>query len=65
MKVNVLVRSEIELNPGDVCQTYRRDGSKDRIVVVERITQNSYGVKVVFVDGTWRPLRTYGRTWKK
>ena len=65
MKVNVLVPTEMELKPGDDCILHSDVLSTPRTRKVNRIVESRKGVKVVFSDGTWRPIHTYGITWRK
>lgn len=66
MKVNVphIVRTDVELKPGDTCVILR--GYKiGRTMIVRRIIEARSGLRVVFTDGTWRHLSNYGFTWQK
>ena len=65
MKIVNYVPVEVDLNIGDkvvfdftTCP--RRSG-----YTVRRLVETEYGVYAVFNNGTWRPMSTYGKTWRK
>ena len=69
MKVNVLVPSEIELNPGDEVilnlDKIKGEVSTVRLYRVKRLVETKCGSYAVFYNRTWRPMSTYNITWKK
>ena len=66
MKVDVKIRVEatVELKPGDRIQILNgyRQG---KILTINSIIERRKGVNVIFSDGTFRPITTYGLTWQK
>lgn len=65
MKITNYVPVTIDLNVGDkvvfgftLCP--RRNG-----YTVTRLVETKHGVYAVFDNGTWRPMSTYGVTWRK
>lgn len=61
MRVKINVPTEISLKPKDA--VYLIEERKN--TWIKRIVETSHGVYVVLYNDTWRPLTTYGRTWKK
>ena len=64
MKVNVLKPTEIELKPGDKVEV---DFNKPWVGVpyVVRLVESRYQTYAVLSNGTYRPMSTYGLTWRK
>lgn len=65
-KVKVTKEVEIELKPGD---RVALDGLTQSLIGrpyrIKRIIENANQTYVVFSNYTWRPLSTYGKTWRK
>ena len=59
--VNVNRCKEISLQPNDIIM----DLSSSKCSRVTRIVENRLHTYVVLIDGTWRPLSSYGKTWGK
>ena len=59
--MKMTLKTKLELHPGDKIVTI----PYNRIYTVTRITENQNQLYVVFSNGVWRPLTTYGKTWKK
>ena len=59
-KVKVTKEVEVELNPGDVVilDGYNTTG-------IRRLVETYNNTYAVFHNETWRPLSTYGKTWRK
>lgn len=71
MKVNVLAPCEIDLNPGDVVILHNVWGmyggfKKEVVTTIKRVVESNKLTYCVF-DGNYayRPISTYGITWKK
>ena len=65
MKIINYVPVEITVNVGDrvvfdFTSCPRRNG-----YTVRRLVETKHGVYAVFDNDTWRPMSTYGITWKK
>lgn len=58
--VNMNTKVKIELKPGDTvrCLIYNED------FIVRRVVESESNVYAVFGQ-MWRPMSTYGRTWRK
>ena len=71
MKVKVLEPCEIDLNPGDLVILYNvwtpYDGFKRKIVTtIKRVIESNKQTYCTFNDGYgYRPISTYGISWKK
>ena len=59
--VNVNRCKEISLQPNDIIM----DLSSSKHSRVTRVVENRLHTYVVLTDGTWRPLSSYGKTWRK
>lgn len=63
--MNVVVKvkrsKEISLLPNDIIM----DLSSSKRSRVTRIVESKLRTYVVLTDGTWRPLSSYGKTWRK
>ena len=63
--MNVVVKvkrsKEISLLPNDIIM----DLSSSKRSRVTRIVESKLHTYVVLTDGTWRPLSSYGKTWRK
>ena len=66
MRVNVAAKipMEVDLKPGDMIVTFKRNREGKKLTI-HRIIESGNGVNIVFTNGTWRPLSTYGITWQK
>lgn len=64
MKCNVKIRvdANVDIKPCDMVTVLSgyREGKK---LMVKKIVETKYGIRVIFTDGTWRPISTYGNTW--
>lgn len=65
MKVTMYRPTEVTLNVGDKVEfdftmSPRRNG-----YAVRRLVETRNGLYVVFNNNTWRPMSTYGKTWRK
>ena len=58
--VKLDVNAKEELNPGDTvrCLIYNEN------FVVRRVVESEKNIYAVF-GGMWRPISTYGKTWRK
>lgn len=65
MKVNVLKPTEIELKPGDKVEIDFKSQYWKRTLTVTRLVESKYQTYAVFSNGTYRPMSTYGFTWRK
>ena len=65
MKVVVTLPVEIELSPGDkviLFDEWFQTKTESRIV---RLTETEWGTYAVFSNDTWRPITSYGVSWRK
>lgn len=65
MKVVVTLPVEIELCPGDkviLMDEFCQNQVEETIV---RLTETEWGTYAVFTNDTWRPITSYGLTWRK
>jgi hypothetical protein len=64
MKVNVLKPTEIELKPRDKVEI---DFNKPwvKVTYVVRLVESLHKTYAVLSNGTYRPMSTYGFTWRK
>lgn len=67
MIVRVMTPVAIEIKPGDkVLFTKKRDALPfARSATVTRLTETNGHTFAVLSNCTWRPITSYGRTWKK
>ena len=62
--VNLRVNAEVEIKPGDIV-TVLEGCNKGRKLKIRKMIETEHGgIKAIFNDGTWRPIRTYGTTWQ-
>jgi hypothetical protein len=64
MKVNVLKPTEIELKPGDQVELDVKYGAPRKVYVI-RLVESLHKTYAVLSNGTYRPMSTYGFTWRK
>lgn len=66
MKCDVKVRVDatIELKPYDKVQILKGD-NEGKVLTICRIIESRNGTNIVFTNGTFRPITTYGLTWQK
>lgn len=64
MKVNVLKPTEIELKPGDKVELDFKYGYCAK-VYVRRLVETHCQTYAVLSNSTYRPMSTYGITWRK
>lgn len=64
MKVNVLKPTEIELKPGDKVELDFKYGAPSK-VYVRRLVETHCHTYAVLSNSTYRPMSTYGFTWRK
>lgn len=71
MKCEVLVRKEIEIKPGDKVKLYNvYDGyygyNREAITTIKKVIESRNKTYCLFNGGyMYRPMTTYGITWKK
>lgn len=71
MKCNVLVRKEIEIKPGDKVKLYGvydvYNGVKREVITtIKKVIESRNKTYCLFDGGyMYRPMTTYGITWKK
>ena len=67
MKITYSKPITVDIKPGDEVELKIECCSRIflEIAKVKRITERDGLIYVVFDNDTWRPFRTYGRTWWK
>lgn len=64
MQVKVRVPALMDITYGDRIEILKGI-RKGEILTVKKVVECRRGVQIHFHDNTWRPLDTYGITWKK
>lgn len=67
MKVNVkeVKYVEVDLKPHDKVEVDWMYAGCRKIFYIRRIVETKYHTYAVLSNGTWRPINTYGITWRK
>lgn len=67
MIITMMKPVSIDIKPGDKVEIQFRYRCKRQLrdVIVRRLVETDHGTYAVLSNHTWRPLSSYGRTWKK
>jgi hypothetical protein len=67
MKVNVkeVKFVEVDLKPGDKVEVDWMYKGCRKILCIKRIVETKYHTYAVLSNSTWRPISSYGYTWRK
>jgi hypothetical protein len=66
VKVNCIIQNDVNLEPGNVVNVgWKPLNYIRKTLTVRKIVEDRSGVRVIFNNGTWRPLTTYNMTWWK